>query len=318
MSATEATRRAAPMIPPHDLDAEESVLGAVLLTDRVLQHLVIESGLDDEDFYRDAHRHIYSAMRTLHQAGEPVDMVPVDDQLRRNGTLEAVGGTVALDNLAGCVPAAAHAPRYARIVKDLALARRLLSATHEIQADIAERRHDGDALIEDAERRVFALRSHSLPGRQRLLEDAVSEELERLEQSGENSPNGFIAMWFDPSQDIAKDAIKSAVLGAGYNPIRIDEVQHVNKIDDEIVARIRQSKFVVADFTGQRQGVYFEAGFMLGLGRPVIWLCNQSDFKEVHFDARQYNTIVYTDPSDLRLKLQFRIEAILGKGPIAS
>jgi nucleoside 2-deoxyribosyltransferase len=143
------------------------------------------------------------------------------------------------------------------------------------------------------------------------------QELERLEQTGADSPHGFIAMWFDASQDAARDTIKSAIVGAGYLPIRIDEVQHVNKIDDEIVARIRQSKFMVADFTGQRQGVYFEAGFMLGLGRPVIWICNESNFKEVHFDARQYNTIVYNELSDLMTKLQFRIEAILGKGPIA-
>jgi hypothetical protein len=67
------------------------------------------------------------------------------------------------------------------------------------------------------------------------------------------------SQWFDPSQDTTKEAIKAAIAEAGYLPIRIDEVQHVNKIDDEIIARIRSSKFMVADFTGQRQGVYFEA-----------------------------------------------------------
>jgi hypothetical protein len=142
------------------------------------------------------------------------------------------------------------------------------------------------------------------------------QELERLEQSGADSPNAFIAMWFDPSQDHANEAIKSAITEAGYRPLRIDEVEHVNRIDDEILAKIRQSKFLVADFTGQRHGVYFEAGFMLGLGRPVIWVCIKSDFDTVHFDARQYNTIVYEDVAELRAKLRFRIEAILGKGPI--
>jgi nucleoside 2-deoxyribosyltransferase len=142
------------------------------------------------------------------------------------------------------------------------------------------------------------------------------QELERLDQSGAESPNGFIAMWFDPSQDAAKKAIKTAIAGAGYLPIRIDEVQHVNRIDDEIIARIRGSKFMVADFTGQRQGVYFEAGFMLGLGRQVIWICHESTFPDVHFDARQYNTIVYTDLVNLESSLRLRIEAILGKGPI--
>ncbi len=141
------------------------------------------------------------------------------------------------------------------------------------------------------------------------------QELERIEQSGAESSNAFIAMWFDPSQDAVKNSVQSAIAASGYNPIRIDQVEHVNKIDDEIIARIRQSKFLVADFTGQRNGVYFEAGFMLGLGRPVIWLCSESDLGNVHFDTRQYNTIVYTNVETVKSKLQFRIEAIMGKGP---
>ncbi|HTV04583.1 MAG TPA: nucleoside 2-deoxyribosyltransferase [Acidobacteriaceae bacterium] len=142
------------------------------------------------------------------------------------------------------------------------------------------------------------------------------QELERIEQSGAESLNAFVAMWFDPSQTDAKVAIQSAIRDSGYKPIRIDEVEHANRIDDEIIAQIRQSKFLVADFTGQRNGVYFEAGFMLGLGRPVIWLCDESDFANIHFDTRQYNVIVYGDHETLRSKLQFRIEAIMGKGPL--
>jgi hypothetical protein len=141
------------------------------------------------------------------------------------------------------------------------------------------------------------------------------QELERFQQSGADSLNGFIAMWFDLSQDAAKKSIVLAIESAGYLPIRIDEVEHVNRIDDEIIAKIRQSKFLVADLTGHRNGVYFEAGFMLGLGRPVIWLCHKSELHKVHFDTRQYNTIVYEDVDILKSKLQFRIEAILGKGP---
>ena len=141
------------------------------------------------------------------------------------------------------------------------------------------------------------------------------QELERLQQSGTDSSNGFIAMWFDPSQDAVKNSIELAIESAGYVPIRIDEVEHVNRIDDEIIAKIRQSKFLVADLTGHRNGVYFEAGFMLGLGRPVIWLCHKSDLSKVHFDTRQYNTIVYEGVETLRSKLGYRIEAILGKGP---
>ncbi len=145
-------------------------------------------------------------------------------------------------------------------------------------------------------------------------------ELERIEQSGAESSNAFIAMWFDHERNKVHDAIQAAIATSGYKPIRVDRVEHVNRIDDEIIAQIRQSRFLVADLTGQRNGVYFEAGFMLGLGRPVIWLCRDQDLKDVHFDTRQYNTIEYTDDELEKLKsaLQYRIEAIIGKGPHAT
>lgn len=141
------------------------------------------------------------------------------------------------------------------------------------------------------------------------------KELNRIEQSGSESSIAFIAMAFSPDRNPFKEAIKTAVKNAGYIPIRIDEVEHVNKIDDQIIAQIRSSKFLISDFTSQRNGVYFEAGFMLGLGRPVIWVCDREDLENVHFDTRQYNTIDYKDAEDLQTRLLFRIEAILGKGP---
>jgi nucleoside 2-deoxyribosyltransferase len=141
------------------------------------------------------------------------------------------------------------------------------------------------------------------------------KELNRIEQLGSESSNAFIAMSFHPDRNPFEKAISAAIVTAGYLPVRVDKIEHVNHIDDEIIARIRGSKFLVSDFTGQRNGVYFEAGFMLGLGRPVIWLCEKEDLKNVHFDTRQYNTIDYKDADDLQTRLQFRIEAILGKGP---
>jgi nucleoside 2-deoxyribosyltransferase len=144
------------------------------------------------------------------------------------------------------------------------------------------------------------------------------KELHRIEQLGSESSNAFVAMSFHPDRDPFEKAISAAVRAAGYLPVRVDQIEHVNHIDDEIIARIRSSKFLISDFTLQRNGVYFEAGFMLGLGRPVIWLCEKGDLKNVHFDTRQYNTIDYKNADDLRTRLQFRIEAILGKGPHVS
>ncbi len=78
--------------PPHNLDAEQSVLGAILLSDRSLYALVIEEGLRPEDFYRDRHGHIYEAMLALYNESEPVDVLTVVDRLRQSGKLEEVGG----------------------------------------------------------------------------------------------------------------------------------------------------------------------------------------------------------------------------------
>jgi replicative DNA helicase len=167
--------------PPHDIEAEQSVLGAILLSGRVMHHLALEVGLREDDFYRDQHRHIYAAMTALVHAGEPVDQLTVADQLRRSGTWEESGGDLGVDLLASVVPNAGNVNRYATIVRDLATARRLLSATYEIQGEIQERRHDGDDLVEHAERLVFALRAERLTARQSTLEDAVSDELERLQ-----------------------------------------------------------------------------------------------------------------------------------------
>lgn len=130
------------------------------------------------------------------------------------------------------------------------------------------------------------------------------------------SSRGFVAMSFDPSLEQAyNDGLQVGVLNAGYDPIRVDRVEHTNRIDDEIIAQIRSASFVVADFTEHRGGVYFEAGFALGLDLPVIWTCRKDDMDGLHFDIRQFNTIDWEDPTELALRLRRRIEATLGKGP---
>lgn len=131
------------------------------------------------------------------------------------------------------------------------------------------------------------------------------------------SQTGFCAMWFDDSvKSIWTEAIFPAMSDAGYEPKRIDDHHHNNRIDDEIIALIRRSKFVVADFTGQRGGVYFEAGFALGMNLPVIWTVKKSELSSVHFDNRQYNFVTWEEGNlpEFKLNLQYRIEATLGRG----
>lgn len=131
------------------------------------------------------------------------------------------------------------------------------------------------------------------------------------------SSQGFVAMWFsDDMRRVYDDAIAPAIMGAGYRPLRVDRTEHINKIDDEIIAQIRRSRFVVADFTGHRGGVYFEVGYAMGREIPVIWCCRENELEGLHFDVRQFNCIDWQTPEKLRARLQVRIEAAIGDGPL--
>lgn len=126
----------------------------------------------------------------------------------------------------------------------------------------------------------------------------------------------FVAMSFDRTLDNAySEAISRAIIEAGYKPQRIDKKHHTNSIDDEIISEIRRSRFMVADFTDNRAGVYFESGFALGLGQSVIWTCHKKDLEQVHFDLRQRNMIPWTDLEELRKGLYDRVIALHGVGP---
>lgn len=147
--------------------------------------------------------------------------------------------------------------------------------------------------------------------------------VEEQERVNALSRQGFVAMWFDKSLDEAfEKGFKQAIKAAGYEAYRVDQDEYLGKIDDQIIAAIRQSRFVVADFTcsaeGARGNVYYEAGFAQGLGIPVIFTCRDDEgWKEkIHFDTSHINHLVWKDCGDLKKKLQKRIEATIGKGPI--
>lgn len=114
---------------------------------------------------------------------------------------------------------------------------------------------------------------------------------------------------------IYEDGIAPAIESTGYKPYRIDREQHVDKIDDKILAEIKESRFIIADFSGQKHGVYFESGFALGLNIPVIWTCEKGETKLLHFDTRQYNHIVWKTGEDLKAQLVDRIRFLIGKNP---
>ena len=125
----------------------------------------------------------------------------------------------------------------------------------------------------------------------------------------------FVAMSFKKTfNKIWEKGIEPAINRAGYKALRVDKEPHLDRIDAKIISDIKDSLFVVADVTGQKQGVYFEAGFAIGLGRRVIWSVREDELKRVHFDTRQYNHIIWKTPVDLCDQLYYRICAVIGKG----
>jgi hypothetical protein len=139
---------------------------------------------------------------------------------------------------------------------------------------------------------------------------------EELLKTVSNSVQGFVAMWFDNNlAEAYENGFSRAIVAAGYRPVRVDRVEYAGRIDDEIISQIRRSRFLVADFTGHRGGVYFEAGFAMGLALPVFFTCRRSELENLHFDVRQYNTIDWEDARDLSTRLTQRITAVIGDGP---
>ena len=136
--------------------------------------------------------------------------------------------------------------------------------------------------------------------------------MEELRATGAKSDQAFVAMWFDPStEDAWEHGFKTALTETGYDPVRVDLIHHNQKICDRIISEIRRSGLVVADFTGNRGGVYYEAGYAQGLGIPVIWTCRKGHMENVHFDTRQYNHVVWETPEDLRSQLVDRVKATI-------
>src|SRR5919106_708914 len=144
-----------PIAPPQNLEAEQSVLGAVLLSDTALPALIIDERLHPADFYREGHARIYQAMLDLHTVGEPVDALTLVEHLKQAGDLEAVGGRAAIDLLAGSVPAVGNVRQYAKIVRENAMLRRLLRASYEIQSKVHSHEAPPRDLVDMAERAIL-------------------------------------------------------------------------------------------------------------------------------------------------------------------
>src|SRR3954467_3152789 len=183
--------------PPHSIEAEQSVLGAVLLWDGALYGLVIEEGLRPEDFYRDRHRLIYESMLALYQESQPVDPLTVTEHLRSRGELENAGGQAEVDGLTGAVPAVGNALRYGRIVREHALLRRLLAKTYEIQTAVLNRSEQPNVLVEMAERGILEVAHDDRTKDFRQVGEVLEVEIDKWQKlsregiSLTGTPSGF-------------------------------------------------------------------------------------------------------------------------------
>lgn len=141
-----------------------------------------------------------------------------------------------------------------------------------------------------------------------LLPDGYAR-IDVLQKNTANGRNVLVAMKFGDDTIPLREAIRKGITEAGYIAVFIDEVQHNDFITPELLKHIRDSKFVVVDLTHQNNGAYFEEGYAMGLGKPVIQLCQKDT--HLHFDIAQKNTIMWASEEDISERLTNRIKATI-------
>ncbi len=195
--AAEEIRRTRPdRVPPHNLEAEESVLGSMLLSSEAIAAVV--EVLKPIDFYRQAHQRIYQAVLAIYARGEPVDAITAVEELKRRQELQEVGGPLYVFNLVERVPTPASAAFYAHIVADHALLRRLISAASEIMSMAYAVPEDPRRAADEAEQKIYSVsrqreRSELVPAADLVNESmAALEHIQQRDSAFAGIPTGFV------------------------------------------------------------------------------------------------------------------------------
>ncbi|EGW38993.1 replicative DNA helicase [Desulfosporosinus sp. OT] len=174
-------------VPPHNLEAEQAVLGAMML-DPEAGSSVFEM-LQPEDFYRDNHRLIFSAIQDLFEKGDPIDLVSVAEILRQQGRLEQVGGIATISEIARSVPSSANVEYYAKLVTEKALLRQLIRATSSILERGYEPGEEARSLLEEAEKLILDLSRRRIKDGFSFIRDVLLETFEKIEYLYANKGN---------------------------------------------------------------------------------------------------------------------------------
>jgi replicative DNA helicase len=183
-------------VPPQSLDAEESVLGGILLDMHALDRVIEVLGVDD--FYRETHRKILRAMLALSEKGEPIDLVTLTDTLRARGELQEVGGATYLAELVEKVPSAANITHYARIVREKAVLRSLINVSNEIASRCYSGEEDIERFLDEAERLIFDVSEKRVRPSFFKMGDMIMDTIKTIEKLFERKelvtgvPTGFI------------------------------------------------------------------------------------------------------------------------------
>jgi len=197
--ATNGHAGAAPagVAPPHSIEAEQAVLGAILQSDRTHYAYIVEEHLRTEDFYRERHRIIYESMLALFAGSEPIDVLTVTEHLRARGKLEDAGGQAEIDALTAAAPSVGALRQYGQIVKDRALLRNLLAATYDIQASVHGHEALPRELVERAEKTILEVAHDDRQKDFRKVGDVLHGEItkwQKLSSEGQQltgTPSGF-------------------------------------------------------------------------------------------------------------------------------
>ncbi len=168
-------------VPPHNLEAEQVILGGILINNDALNQVV--DILSDEDFYREAHAHIYDGMLSLYNRDDPVDLVTLSQILKEKGILDKVGGTVYLASLAEATSTSAGILYHAKIVKDLSTRRSLIGQCSRISESCFEFANDTDEVLDLAEQSIFEIAERSIDQNFFALNEVIKESFKKLEST---------------------------------------------------------------------------------------------------------------------------------------
>ena len=138
--------------------------------------------------------------------------------------------------------------------------------------------------------------------------------IENLDEPNKASKNIFVAFNFEEGlNEIFSTYVKQGIEELGFNYVVVNQntTEHNKAISDEIIAKLKSSRIIIADFTNHRNSVYFEAGFAMGMKIPIIWTCQEGHTEELSFDTRQYPHLVWKDGEDLKEQIMNRIKVIL-------